>query len=294
MEKETGDVEIEQKKNFRKQDHNFTFEQIKQALSTTYTLSTKMICEYLKTYRPWVSKYILPKLSKIYIPTGRGNSKSTANWVWWLRKFDNINIQESSWYKTSDFEKLLNDSLYSCTRQTISVSLTALLEENKRPLFLEEYIPLKEILEKARTDKDWRTFNLTEKKLNNLYAIYLGKDFIKSSEMYWNGAENVSVINAAYTKRTQTAPVPYEMEIEYTSLSAIHDLKGYGGVDEEIYRDLFVKGAVRLEYHFTAKNGEHGKKIFYCYDEEDKKTRFNDKAPIWTIPYSFWLENKKV
>ena len=294
MENEPAETEIDQKKTFRKQDQKLSFEQIKKALTTTHTISTKMICEYLKTYRPWVSKYILPKLSKIYIPTGRGNSKSSADWVWWLRKFNGIDIHESSWYKTGDFEKLLNDSLYSCTRQTIKVSLTALLDENVRPLFLEEYTPLKEAQEKARNKKDWGAAKKSQELLDELYAKYLGEDFIKSVELYWDGAVNIPIVNAFFTKRTATAPVPYKMKIDYTSLSAVHDLKGYGGIDEEIYRQLFVDGAMRLEYHFTAENGDQGEKIFYCYDKDDEKARLDDISPWWTIPYSLWLQKKKV
>ena len=287
-------VELEQIKTYRSQNKKLSFDEIKQALTTTHTLSTRMICEYLKTYRPWVTKYILPKLDKIYIPTGRGNSKSSADWVWWLRKFNNIDIKESSWYRRNDFENLLKDSLISCTRQTISVSLTALIDEKERPCFLNDYIPLKESLEEARKTKKWETINKIEKELSKLYSKYLGNGFIQSSEIYWNGSKNIPVINAAFSKRSATEQFPYDMKVDYTSLSAVHDLKGYGGIDEEIYRSLFVNGAIRLEYHFTAENGDHGEKIFYCFDRSDEKYRLNDPSPTWTLPYSFWLKVKKI
>ena len=76
----------EPKKKVRKQTKSdMTFEQALNALQTTHTLSTRMICELLKTYRPWVTKYILPKLDKIYLNNGKkGTSRKSfgINWVY--------------------------------------------------------------------------------------------------------------------------------------------------------------------------------------------------------------------
>ena len=79
----------EPKKQIRKQTKtDLSFEQVLEALQTTHTLSTRMICEKLKTYRPWVTKYILPKLDKIYLNSGKhGASRKSfgINWVYAVR-----------------------------------------------------------------------------------------------------------------------------------------------------------------------------------------------------------------
>ena len=290
----------EMKRKVRKQTKSdLTFEQALKALQTTHTLSTRMICELLKTYRPWVTKYILPKLDKIYLNSGRvgGSRKSfTPNWVYMAAQaLNNEEITESAWYKTSDFEALLKKSLTSCTRQTIKVSATIFMNEYDREAFLSRYKIIQEDLqENQRKRYKEKSMELSKEKadleaqLSSLFDKYIGKDVMQKLQ------SKVSIDEYGISKRTLTPPEKYKMNWDYHKLMAVHDLKGYGGIDEVIYRDLFDNGAIKLVFSFVAENGDLGEKIFYTYDDEDKKYRLNDGAPEWAVPYSFFLKHKKV
>ncbi len=267
-------------RNIRKQNQKISFNELENKLKTTHTLSTKMICEYLKTYRPWVSKYILPKLDKLYIPNGYGNN--SISWISFLNKYRELDLKESSWYCTNDFKELLKNSLVSCTRQTIKISCTVLLEEKERKPFLDEYIPLNEKLEEKKLAGDWKDIEELYGKIEELNKKYFSENLFSELAICSN------------KKRTNTLPYSVSPNFDYKNLMAVHDLKGYGGVDETIYRDLFDNGAVRIVFNFTSEKGEHGEKVFYYYDKNDEQYRLKDGSPDWTIPYSFFLENKKI
>lgn len=290
----------EPKKKVRKQTKSdMTFEQAVKALQTTHTLSTRMICELLKTYRPWVTKYILPKLDKIYLNNGKmGNSRKSSgmNWVYMASQvLNNDEITESAWYKTSDFEALLKRSLSTCTRQTIKVSSTIFMNEHERESFLTRYNIIQEDLQENKKKRyTERSMELSREKadleaqLESLFDKFIGADIMKELKNV------VSIEEYGISKRTLTPPLKYEMEWDYHNFMAIHDLKGYGGIDELVYRDLFYNGAVKLVFNFVAPNGDIGEKVFYTYDENDKKYRLNDGSPEWAVPYTFFMKYKKV
>ena len=103
----------------------------------------------------------------------------------------------------------------------------------------------------------------------------------------------VSIDNYGVSKRTLTPAAKYKIDLDYENFMAVHDLKGYGGIDEQIYRDLFNNGAVKLVFSFVAENGDIGEKVFYLYDKKDEAFRPDDNSPKWTVPYSFFLAHKK-
>lgn len=290
----------EPKKKVRKQTKSdMTFEQALNALQTTHTLSTRMICELLKTYRPWVTKYILPKLDKIYLNNGKkGTSRKSfgINWVYMAAQaLENEEITESAWYKTSDFESLLKNSLTTCTRQTIKVSATIFMNEHERESFLALYNIIQEDLQENKKKRyKERSMELLKEKadletqIESLFDKYIGKNIMKELKNV------VSIDEYGISKRTLTPPLKYKMEWDYHNFMAIHDLKGYGGIDEIIYRDLFDNGAVKLVFNFVAPNGDIGEKVFYTYDEQDKKYRLNDGSPEWAVPYTFFMKYKKL
>lgn len=290
----------EPKKQIRKQTKtDLSFEQVLEALQTTHTLSTRMICEKLKTYRPWVTKYILPKLDKIYLNSGKhGASRKSfgINWVYAVSNaLNNEEITESAWYKTSDFEALLKKSLVACTRQTIKVSASIFMDEPIRKLFVSDYEEIQKKLEenkqKRYTEKSIELLNekeKLEKQLQNLYDHFIGED--KMNEL----KKAVSIDEYGISKRTLTPHQKYTMNWDYNKFMAIHDLKGYGGIDELVYRDLFNFGAVKLVFNFVDDKGNIGEKIFYTYDDEDKKYRLDDGSPEWAVPYWFFLQYKKI
>ena len=293
-----GNVFPEPKKKVRKQtNQKLSFSDAAKALKTTHTLSTKMICEILKTYRPWVTKYILPRLDKIYLNSGhKGNSRKSfdVNWVYAMSKaLEDETLKESAWYKKSDFEDLLKKSLDSSTRQTIKVSSSLFVEQSERNKYCLEYKRLSDRLKeiKIQLKKDFSNELLKEKKqiyekIDNLFDIYIGSDKMKELK------KQVSIEEYGVSKRTLTPAEKYEIDLDYNNFMAVHDLKGYGGIDEQIYRELFNNGAVKLSFSFVAENGDIGEKIFYLYDKRDEAFRIDDDSPKWTVPYSFFSRYK--
>ena len=290
----------EAKKKVRKQtNQKMSFAEAAKALQTTHTLSTTKICEILKTYRPWVTKYILPKLDKIYLNSGhKGNSRKSndINWVYAMsRALNDDRIKESAWYKKSDFEELLKKSLDSCTRQTIKVSSSLFVESSKRNKYCTTYKELQDSLDEIQLQlrKEFSRELLDQRKkiykqIDDLYNEYIGSDLMIEL------TSKVSIEEYGVSKRTLTPAVKYKIDLDYENFMAVHDLKGYGGIDEQIYRDLFNNGAVKLVFGFVAENGDIGEKIFYLYDKRDEEFRLEDNSPKWTVPYSFFLKYKKV
>ena len=296
---DNGNAFPEQKKKVRKQtNQKMSFAEAAKALQTTHTLSTTMICEMLKTYRPWVTKYILPKLDKIYLNSGhKGNSRKSTdiNWVYAMSKaLNDDSIKESAWYKKSDFEALLKKSLDSCTRQTIKVSASLFVEPARRKYFCTEFRALQDSLEeiKVQLQEDFSRELLEQRKkiykqIDILYNEYIGSDLMIEL------TSKVSIEEYGISKRTLSPAVKYKMDLDYENFMAVHDLKGYGGIDEQIYRDLFNNGAVKMTFSFVAENGDIGEKVFYLYDKKDEQYRLEDGSPKWTVPYSFFQKYKK-
>ena len=294
-----GNAFPEPKKKVRKQSNpDMSFEQVARALQTTHTLSTKKICELLKTYRPWVTKYILPKLDKIYLNSGhKGNSRrsSDINWVYMMSKtLNDDSIKESAWYKTSDFEELLKKSLESCTRQTIKVSSSLFVNPEKRNEYCKKYKIIYDALfeNKMKLHKEFSAELIKERKrlnkeLDAIYNEYVGSDLMNEL------TSKVSIDDYGVSKRTLSPAVKYKIDLDYNNFMAVHDLKGYGGIDEQIYRELFNQGAVKLVFSFVAENGDIGEKVFYMYDKNDEQYRLKDDSPVWTVPYAFFLEHKQ-
>ncbi len=55
---------------------------------------------------------------------------------------------------------------------------------------------------------------------------------------------------------------------------SVHDLKGYGDSDEEIYRDIFIHGYYRVVLEIPDAYGVISKKVYYLpsndiFDEEN-------------------------
>ena len=260
------------------------FKEVLSMIKTSHNLSTKAICEYLKTYRPWVSKYILPYLDKVYLPNGRNykeNKKkkiSIVDWPYLLYNKGIIPSLEASWYCRTDFINILKQNLVSITRRTIAVSRTFLIAPEERDNYKNEYQELSNKRQNHLDNNEWEEVNKINKKLEYLINKYIDASIFDE------------ITNCNATKRTQTKSISVpQCEWNYENLLAVHDLKGYGGIDETIYRKLFSKGAVRLEFNFTSKKNEIGKKIFYFYDPKDKQYDLDDDMPMITLPYDYFV-----
>lgn len=278
------ELELDEKEDYRDNKER-EFPDVLNMVKTTHNLSTTAICEYLKTYRPWVSKYILPYLDKVYLPNGRNykeNKKkkkmSFVDWPYLLFNKGIIPTLEASWYSRLDFINLLKQNLVSITRRTIEVSTTYLIAPEERDNYKNEYQKLSEERDKLMDESNWLEVKNINQQLDTLISKYID-DYIYDA-----------IRKCDETKRTQTPAISVpNCEWNYEDFLAVHELKGYGGIDETIYRRLFTKGAVRLEFSFTSKKNETGKKIFYYYDPKDKEYDLEDGMSLVTLPYDFFL-----
>ena len=82
----------------------------------------------------------------------------------------------------------------------------------------------------------------------------------------------------------QAWPVPLP-DTPINEWMAVHDLKGYAGVDETIYRRLFAAGAYRIEIQVPALTGEASKKVYYVNDPEPLTGIISDGI---IVPIRLW------
>ena len=88
-------------------------------LRKDYTMSFKQACQLLKCSRSWTARYIKPNCHYIYL--NQRYSKMAAM----VLKRESL---ESVWLNSCEFEKLIRDSIQSCSRQTISIPVEYLIE----------------------------------------------------------------------------------------------------------------------------------------------------------------------
>ena len=214
----------------------------------------------LKASRTWVNQFIRPNVPALYIRSNhRGDSKEGINWVELARIHLQKDMTESIWFHQGEFLKFLDNCVYSVTKQTKSVPVTYLMIGANKRQYWEKFNDLsKQIEAESSSIKKMKLFNIQK----NCYLEYTKKD-AKTRKLL----KSIKQV----TKRTEVEPVP--VDLKYTDINsdcwyAVHDLKSYGDIDELIYRDLFTKGAIRIELHFPDKDGVIGKKIFYTDDME--------------------------
>ena len=247
----------------RKKPFDVTFqswEDLIEGLRSDYTLSFKDVCVMLKASRTWVNQYVRPNVPAVYINSNhRGTIKLGVNWV----QVASIELEkpmtESIWFHEKDFFNFLDSCTFSVTKQTKSIPVTYLMNEENKTNYLEKMKKLdKQLIVETSLKKK---IKLLEEK-NKCYIDFLKKD---------NATQYLIENKKTIIKRKQVEPVP--VALNYTSIptedwKAPHDLKKYGDADELIYRNFFAEGYIRMELHLPDANGVIGKKIFYTEDRE--------------------------
>lgn len=222
------------------------------ALDTEYTVSLRDVCQMLKSSRPWVNTYIKPFVRHIYL-----SRTGFKNYVRLAANTLERNMTESIWLHRGDVEELLNNAVVSVTKQTKQIPVTFFVPESVQSTFSDERQAIREAL--------WNTTDISEARelldrYEEILAIFVNSDVDK--QRLFNS-------QVSETARGKVQPMPAELPEHYLyNMSAPHDLKGYGDVDETVYRTLFREGCVRIEMRFTAENGKEGKKVFYIPDPE--------------------------
>ena len=231
-----------------------------EALATTHTISLSQVCELMKASRPWVNKYIRPNVSAIYISTWPGKDGWPVTWR--ASRALGKEIKDSIWMDKEKLFEYLESCVVSCTAQTKLLPYEKMVPESQRGKFLQEMQVVIDGLYKA-FDEHTPTDDL-----------WARRDHI--IETYITGSMEKELIDAANrpsglgTGRTRipASPVPRPpVRNVCNRWYTIADARGYGGVDEMIYRDLFLQGAHRMELQFNSPEGV-GRKIYYFPDPE--------------------------
>ena len=244
-------------------------------LENTYTISLTEVCEIMKASRSWVNKYIRPYVRSVYIRNNRrGDAKIGIDWLRIAaEQLGREEMKDSIWFHRADFEGYINNRIISVTSQTKSIPLILCIEPRKRAEFHARRSQKRKELKEARGASKIEKYL----ELNNLVNEFASKD----------GAALMRA-EANQTRRSDYPPIPVDLPEEHMkSWKAPHELKGYGGVDETIYRELFRSGSIRIELAFADIDGVVGKKVYYIPDPDPVETEYEEEGYI-TIPRDIW------
>lgn len=237
------------------------------ALEHTYTISFKEVCELLKASRAWVNRYIRPNVKTLYISNNkRGDSVAGANWVKLAAMaLKREGMTESIWFHRQDFNDFINSCIVSVTKQTKKVPYTYLMEPAAITAFVEHRsIIREEIKNEENPFKQMVLYNT----YNNIYREYVSEESKKL----------LPFITSA-TARTKAPAIDTTLPADYMETwYAIHDIKNYGDAEETIYRELFKKGAIRIELQLPDEDGFIGRKIFYIDDPKPVTALYEEEG----------------
>lgn len=244
------------------------------ALQNTYTISFKDVCKIFRASRSWTNQYIKPYIPSVFLNSNnRGDTKSrNINWLQFAaRALGRPEMTESVWFHAEDFEAHVRAAIVSCTKQTKRVPVTALIPPHKVEEFVAKRNALRAKMREAKTSRDYIV-------LAGEYDV-LPYEYIRKDDHTNKLMDNMQRITA----RTQAPAVPVPIPDDYMkNWQAPHDLKDYGDADEQVYRELFRRGAIRLELQFQDVDGKIGKKIFYVNDPDPIPDPHNEGSFIFS------------
>ncbi len=230
------------------------------ALKDEYTITLKDMCKILKCSRAWATRFLKPYLHYIYLSNGAGRS---ANYLRAANMVLDRSASESTWYSKKEFIQFIKDHITDVTRQTISIPVEMLISSSKLDSFKKSFIPYSEIIQRFRENKDAREYGeLLEKR-----EAAIKDCATKKGRLLWDD------MPSKY-KRSDSPFVACKLkDFDITKLMSVHDLKGYGDSDEEIYRDIFIHGYYRVVLEIPDVYGVISKKVYYLppndmFDEE--------------------------
>lgn len=224
------------------------------ALQTDYTLSFKKACNILMCNRSWVQRYVRPHVHYIYLSNGiRFDERSIfrPNYVKLAEKElkeilddEYVEMRESIWMNAKEFDSVVREHM-TCTRQTILIPIEAFIRKERLEEFQKMYMKLK-----------------NEPKL---------LDKLMDDDMTNDGREEYICRVSRYQRSKAKAAPCVPRDYDLTELKAVHDEKGYGDTDEEIYRRFFAEGDYRLQLELSDCNNICSKKIYYLSPTDDER-----------------------
>ena len=219
------------------------------SLQNTYTFSYKNLCEILKCNRSWVHRFIRPNVHHIYVPRGIKTK---------------LELNASSWYASQEFISLFKDSIVSCQRRTIWIPTEIMVDSDNLFFWLSEIRQKEQEFESNKKMDDYE-------RRKELLKVVRDKT-IKYADVKYKTLLYKPISRPSEFIRSQTPwvdiPVP---SFSVTQLDAVHDLRGYGDVDEEIYRYLFQSGYTRIKISVPDQKGKFGEKIYYLANYDFNK-----------------------
>ena len=257
-----------------------TWAETLEALRSEYTLSIRDVCRMLKASRQWVNRYIKPHVDAIYLNSGkRGDFSVGRNWVKMAATaLERDDMTESTWFSKKQLYALLERSVASVTKQTKYVPVLWLMEPADRDAYIKERETLKERLNAARTESE--AIRLA-KELEALPEKFLDKDSLELTDNHCRITERGKVDRVV---------IPYPGRFDPTVWVAAHDIKDYGDTDEDIYRQLFRAGSIRIELAIPDTDGVVGQKIFYVADPDYIPNEWGDWHVV--VPEPAWQAYK--
>ncbi len=270
--------------NFESTDPDFRWQECLTLIEEEYNYSIKDMCKDLKCSRTWFNTYVKPYLHYIYLSNGkasfrkddtplRPNFVKMANYELAQRGNINISISSSNLYSKEEFNKLIIEHIKDTTRQTIKVPIELLIKQDKLDEFSNKF-----------ENYTWKT---REKKIEELInnrskdseiTKYKKEWIIKRDELLnkYLSEKGLAIMLNHPSEFERGKTKAYKVKLKKKDLiidkfMAIHDLKDYGDTDEEIYRDLFKKGCVRLVVELPDQNGKVSEKVYYIDVDEDIK-----------------------
>lgn len=236
------------------------WKEVLEKLKTTNTTSIRDVCRDLQVSRQWVSKYILPFIhDKLKISNGHG--KSHVNYLALAAQEVGRKMKDCVWLNTEEYHKLLEESVVSITRQTQNIDLCDFLKNtrekeefstNLKNLDQENLLPKEELFQRQK----------------EIYERYL------TPHGYIIAINKANEFRRAKCKHV---PITLPGSVWVYKLQSVADYKDYGDSDEEVYREFFKQGRIRVEMRFEAIPGENGLRVFYI----DPRTNIkNFKVPF--------------
>lgn len=264
-----------------------SWQEVLEALQTTYTTSFKDVCRLLRASRPWVNQYIKPFVPSIYLNSNlRGDKKTLrVNWVQAAAaQLGRPDMNESVWFNTEVLHAFLLGAVTSCTKQTKSLPMTYLMPPERVSEFADKRAELRSLMRAAQSMKELASLSA---EYNSLPAQYYRQD----DATKWLLNDQVYI-----TKRTEAPATPVPLPDDFMKKwQAPHDLKGYGDADETIYRQLFRSGSIRIQLELQDETGKVGTKIFYVSDPNPIRCDCDDEGSIIVTEEAWqrYLKTKK-
>lgn len=236
-----------------------SWDELKNAMQTEYTISFWDVCELLKCSRPYVTTYISPHIPYIKISTGViDGSYETPPWLYIMELQLKKSLNSSVWFHKEALVTYLTDNM-TLERRTRVVTLRQLMSDREWQLYQQEQTGLKANIQAAIDQNQFKKIGALRHELQTCWKQHIPKD-------------TFSIIQEPSITKRATLPwspatVP-DLQTFLYQMQPISELRSYGQSNESLYRELLRRGAIRATLMLQDEAGTIGKRVYYGYDKE--------------------------